>query len=134
MKKNYYQGRIGPQEKDEKSIRILNRVATWTEDGIEYEGDQRHVEICLKELKLYEDSKEVTTPGDKSHRNNQNNRVLGKDESRKFRGVTARLNYLGQDRSDVQNAVKELSKAMANPTEEDLIKAKRVARYLKAKP
>jgi hypothetical protein len=124
-------GRIGPQEKDGKSIRILNRVVTWQEDGIEYEGDQRHVEICLKELGLCEDSKEVTTPGDKNHRMNQSNRVLGKDESRKFRGVTARSNDLGQDRSDIQNAVKELSKAMANPTEEDLIKAKRVARYLK---
>jgi hypothetical protein len=59
---------------------------------------------------------------------------LGKDESKKFRGVTARLNYLGQDRLDIQNAVKELSKAMANPEEEDMIKAKRVARYLKGRP
>ena len=31
-------------------------------------------------------------------------------------------------------AYPELSKAMANPVDEDMIKAKRVARYLKGKP
>ena len=129
-----HRGRIGPKAKDAKSIRILNRVVTWTEEGIEYEGDQRHVEICMKELKLCEDSKEVTTPGEKSQKKNQSREVLGRDESKKFRGITARLNYLGQDRSDIQNAAKELSKAMANPTDEDLIKAKRVVRYLKGRP
>ena len=31
-------GRLGPEEGDEKSIRILNRIVTWTEEGIMYEG------------------------------------------------------------------------------------------------
>ena len=29
-----FRGRIGPEQKDEKSIRILNRIVTWTEEGI----------------------------------------------------------------------------------------------------
>ena len=28
-----FRGRIGPGEEDEESIRILNRVVTWTNDG-----------------------------------------------------------------------------------------------------
>ena len=107
---------------------------TWTEEGIEYEGDQRHVEICLKELGLGEDSKEVTTPGEKSQRKNQSKEVLGRDESKKFRGIAARLNYLGQDRSDIQNAVKELSKCMAKPSIGAMDRLKKVIRYLKGAP
>ena len=36
-----FRGRIGPDIGDEKSIRILNRVVTWTTKGINYEADQR---------------------------------------------------------------------------------------------
>ncbi len=46
-------------------MRILNRIVCWKEDGIEYEGDQRHVEICLRELGLGEESKELTIPCEK---------------------------------------------------------------------
>ena len=33
-----FRGRLGPEQKDDKSIRILNRVVSWTRD----EADQRH--------------------------------------------------------------------------------------------
>ena len=45
-------GRIGPGKEDKKEMRILNRIVSWTEEGIEYEGDQRHVEICMRDLGL----------------------------------------------------------------------------------
>ena len=32
-----HRGRIGPGSKDQKEMRILNRIVTWTEEGIEYE-------------------------------------------------------------------------------------------------
>ena len=57
-----HRGRIGPGDKDEKEMRILNRIVTWTDGGIQYEGDQRHVEIAMKELGLDEDSREVGVP------------------------------------------------------------------------
>ena len=41
-------GRIGPEEKGDKSIRILNRVVEWNESGITYEADQRHAEIIMR--------------------------------------------------------------------------------------
>ena len=58
-------GRIWPKAKDEKQIRILNLKFTWKDTGIEYEADQRHAEIVMKELGLQEDSREVFAPGDK---------------------------------------------------------------------
>ena len=42
-----FRGRIGPSESDDKSIRILNRVTTWSDNGISYEADQRHAEIIV---------------------------------------------------------------------------------------
>ena len=58
-----YRGRIGPGDKEGKEMRILNRIVTWTDEGIRYEGDQRHVEIGLEELGLMEGSRSVSTPG-----------------------------------------------------------------------
>ena len=42
-----FRGRIGPSSKDEKSIRLLNRVFEWTEEGIIIEADQRHAELIV---------------------------------------------------------------------------------------
>ena len=48
---------MGPGKDDLKEIRILNRKVTWTEEGVEHEGDQRHVEIACKEYGLKPGSK-----------------------------------------------------------------------------
>lgn len=39
-----------------------------------------------------------------------------------------------QDRSDTQYAVKELSRAMSNPTSQDMSRLRRLGRFLKGKP
>ncbi len=54
--------RMGEREGDMKSIRILNRIVTWTPDGIEYESDQRHAEIIVKQMGLKPGSKSVAAP------------------------------------------------------------------------
>ena len=51
-------------------------------------------------------------------------------EATMFRAAVARGNYLAQDRSDIQYAVKELSRGMSNPTQNDDKQLKRLARYL----
>ena len=45
-----------------------------------------------------------------------------------------RLNYLAQDRPDIQFACKELAKGMSSPTEGDWQKLKRLGRYLIGNP
>ena len=61
-----FRGRIGPSEKDDKSIRLLNRVFEWTPEGIVVEADQRHAELIVQDLGLNERTKSVSTPGLKS--------------------------------------------------------------------
>ena len=53
---------LGPEHSDDKSVRILHRIVSWNEQGIQYEPDQRHVEIVIKTLGL-EKGKSVVTPG-----------------------------------------------------------------------
>ena len=48
--------------------------------------------------------------------------------------MAARANYLAADRMDIQFAVKEICKAMPNPTLGDKRKLKRLARYLRGRP
>ena len=45
------------------AVRILNRVVTVTENGLEYEADQRHAEILMRDMGIDESSKGVVTPG-----------------------------------------------------------------------
>ena len=55
-------GILGPDKTDDKEISILNRVVRWTEDGILYEADPRHVEKLLRDLGM-ENCKPLSTPG-----------------------------------------------------------------------
>ena len=131
-----FRGRNGPDSGDDKSIRVLSRVVTWTIKGIKYEADQRHVEIILKQLSLEEASKPVSTPGIKQDgpEDPADAEELGKQEATAYRGITARANYVCQDRSDIQFAVKELSRGMASPTVGDRKQLKRFGRYLISRP
>ena len=51
----------------------------------------------------------------------------------KYRALTARGNYLGQDRSDIRFAVKELSRRMAKPRRRDWRRLIRLGKYLVGK-
>ena len=51
-----------------------------------------------------------------------------------FRSLTMRGSYLGQDRYDLQHAIKELATEMKTPTNDGMVSLKRPARYLKGKP
>jgi len=129
-----YKGRMGPREEDIKSVRILNRVITWNKHGIEYESDQRHAEIIAKQMGLIRGTKGAPTPGIRRKAEEVDETELEAGESTIFRGIVARANYLGQDRSDIKFAVKELSRRMAKPRKGDVEAAKRLARYLVGRP
>ena len=112
------------------AVRILNRIVTVTEHGLEYEADQRHAEILLRDMGIDECCKGVVTPGVSTTEGGPTGEVLVGGES-SFRAVAARGNYLGQDRMDMQFAAKEISRFMSKPEEQDWRSAKRLARYLK---
>ena len=58
-------GKLGPDKTDDKAITILNRCVTWTDQGIQYEADPRHVEILINEMESH-GVKPSLVPGSKS--------------------------------------------------------------------
>jgi len=127
-----FRGRLGPGAGDDKSIRILNRVVTWTADGIQYEADQRHAEILINEMGFETSTKSVVAPGVKmsSDELSKCEATIPEHMITKYRACAARAMYLAQDRSDIGFAVKEVSRGMAAPTEGDLSNLKKLCRYL----
>ena len=113
-----HRGRLGPSPDDFNAVRTLNRIVEWTLEGIAYEGDQRHVEICLRKAGIEESSRTVSTPTDKSDKLQKEPEYLASSTTTKYRGHVARMNHLGQDRSDIQHSVEELGKDMANSSKE----------------
>ena len=55
-------GRLGEGPKDDKEIRILNRIVRMLPNGIAYEADPRHAEMLMRSLGI-EEAKPVLTPG-----------------------------------------------------------------------
>ena len=131
-----HRGRLGPSRNDTKQIRILNRIVEWTDAGILYEGDQRHVEICIRQMGLEESAREVVTPVDRSvedprnadslRMNQQQSQALSASAATMYRGMTARLNYLGQEGSEIQLAVKELGKGYEQSQTRQLVEAEEI--------
>ena len=119
-------------------------MITWTADGIKYRADQRHVEVGLREVGLDESSKPISTPMDLSSRNPRcragmqksiaNYDGLNPSAMTRYRGIVALMNFLGQDRPEIQFAVKELGKEMSSPPEASWTCMKRLLRYLKGAP
>ena len=103
--------------------KILNRVIRAVPSGWEYECDQRHAEIILEELQL-QGCKPVVTPGVEDTLKRDpveealGSQLLGPAAATQYRGLTARANYMSQDRADIQFAVKELCRCMSAPTKE----------------
>ena len=104
----------------------------WTEEGIEYEADGEHRRKLMTAEGLEDDSNIVVGPAVRmdDEREKMDLRVLEKEEHKQLRSMGARMNYLGQDRSDIQYAVKEICQGMSAPSEGGRAKVKRVVRYL----
>ena len=86
----------------DRETRILNRIIKVTESGWEYEPDQRHAEMIVKELGL-ETAKSVNTPGEdeKAWEAEANEEELGVAQATRYRRIAARLNHLAMNRVDL---------------------------------
>ena len=122
---------IGSGEGELREATVLNRTIRVTENGWEYEADQRHADIIVKELNL-RDAKGVKTPGEdeKPWMAEEDAGPLTGRDATSYRALSARANYLALDRTDIQYAVKEICRGMSAPTKGDLRKLRRLGRYL----
>ena len=121
----------------QQQMTFLGRVLTREKAGFRYEADPRHDELVVQGLGL-EDGKPANTPGvpqsELRDEDDTSNPPMAGSEATAYRALTARLNFLSQDRPDIQYAVKEVSRYMGAPRKKDMEPLKRVGRYLLAKP
>ena len=110
----------------------LVALRKWMESwcDIKFRGSRNPRLKLLRDFGLNEDSKGLSCLVVQDKGKEEEGRVLCKHEASKFRGGVALVNFLGQDRPDVQFATKQASHKMATPTETDLPRLKRIARYL----
>ena len=122
---------IGPRDSDDKELKILNRIIRWTPAGIEYEPDQRHADMIVRDPGLTE-ANAVNTAGEYESRalEEEGEELYGESESTRYRALAARANYLAADRPDIMYATKEICRSMAKPTQAAWGKVKRLGRYL----
>ena len=101
--------------------------------GFEYEPDIRHAELIMKELDVCH-SNSVKTLWREGLCSSALDEESSDDGHRRYRSVSARLNFLALGRIDLQFAAKECARKMARPTTMDWQRLKRVGRYLRGCP
>ena len=124
---------IGPGASYAKEGRALNRILRYTASGWEYEPDQRHAELIVKELGL-DTANGLSTPGDKLRDGEIDETELDPQKATRYRQIGARANYLALDRPDIMFAVKEVCRSMSKPTVSSWNKLKKLGRYLRGRP
>eukprot|EP00439_Symbiodinium_sp_Y106_P005152 s6843_g1.t1 len=90
------------------------RLVTWTHEGIEMEADPRHVDLVLEQLGL-EKGVSVTTPLVKVKDEDMDKTPLGTAEAALYRSIAMRIGYLPMDRPDLLRTVRELAKGLKEP-------------------
>ena len=126
-------GILGPDVRDTKAIDILGRVVEWRPGELWWEADPRHVERILETTGMVSGNASVV-PGVKIQEEDGDIAGLVGNELTMYRSVTARANFIAQDRPDIRYAVKDLCRDMAKPTRASMRKLKKLARYLKGHP
>ena len=98
------------------SVSFLGRRIRWTMEGIEVVADTKHVDILLKEWKM-----EGCNPCDTPTGNDggEGEILMSANEATLFRRAAARVNYLVQDRPDLNVASRLLAMKMAHPRKGD---------------
>ena len=140
-------GLLGPDAGDDKSITILNRTVTWTEEGIEIKADPKHAQRICDYFELDDNSKSLCFPGSKEEEKeaadvreqedsdqDEDAELLDPALATDFRGLAATANYLGADRADTQHASKELCRLMSSPTKRAMRKVKGLRSALPWRP
>jgi hypothetical protein len=133
-------GILGGKVGDDEDIVILNRRLKWAigENKIEYEADPKHVKEVLRIMNLESGSKGRDTPCEREEVEKgeieDESTLLVPSEATKYRGVSALLNYLGQDRPDIQYGAKEICRSMSAPRESGWKRVKIMARPLAENP
>jgi hypothetical protein len=128
---------------DTRTLCLLNRTITLGEDEqgcyIDWEADRRHADTLLKENGLAKGShKGLATPRERHTREQlllgSKSALLVDTDVTAYRSSAMRLQYLRQDRADLQELAKFMAQWMKEPTVFDMALVKRACRYLVGRP
>ena len=107
---------------------------TYGKGEIRYEADDKHRKIVLDYFGFNDKTRALSNNGDKEGKEEEwEKEELGREEAKEFRASAARLNFLGQDRTDIQQACKTICTYMSKPHKGYCGLLKRAARYLKGR-
>ena len=110
---------LGPGEGMQRQVRILNRFLTWTENAREYEADQRLADIIIIKQVGSTASKRVGTPAVNDNaqqlKAGSSEAAPPREDTAAYWVLSARLNYLAQDRADLQFSARSAAKRIRNP-------------------
>ena len=123
-----YEIKINEFNEEKKEVTFLGRRISWAKEGVSIEADPKHVVTLLKEWGL-EDCNPCDTPVSADERGNEEDMLPG--QATLFRRAAARINYLGQDRPDLNVVSRLLAMRMAKPKRGDEEMIKRALRYFK---
>ena len=119
--------RLGPGYDNEATV--LNRCVTYSDSGLTWEADPRHAELAVAEIGP-QSARPQTSSGGAKPSAPLDHEELFPDGQQAYHSVSARLAYLASDRPDIAFACKECSRAVGKATRADLIRLKRIGRYL----
>lgn len=114
-----------------KEAKILNRVIRVTDQGWEYEADQRHADLIIQETGASSRGT-LSHPGGEKRTLEEEaaSKELAGAEATRFRAVAARATYLSADRPDIQYSAKGVP-ADGETSGRRLAEADGFGRYLK---
>jgi len=121
--------KTSPYLEGELEQEYLGRVIRRIPGGFGVRINPRLIEDVLTAMKLT-GCKPTPTPGTKVEARKPDEEKLPEQQISEMRGHTGRLMFVGQERCDISFATKEVARGSAAPAANDLVRAKRVARYL----
>lgn len=99
---------LGHGERGDRAIVILGRQTRWFKYQVEVKEDERLSKTIRSDTGIKGESTELSAPAKRAEGHEGDEGVeLERKEAYEYKGSTARANYMGLDKPDVQFAVKE---------------------------
>ena len=129
-------GHMGFGTSDKKELKILSRTIKIDvlNDETSLEADAKLVEEAVKSMHLHKSAKGVDSPRVRKNEEQtaqiENSEKLTSEESTLPRSLVMKLAYVAQDRIDMAEAVKCLTRHVKEPRSAHMQEPKRLVRYL----
>ena len=92
-------------------------MVRWTDDGIEYEADDKYARTIVADLNLQDDSKGSDVPSPRDYEAVDGDIELDEYQAKQYRRIASTVNFLALDRPDLQFTAGVLGRTVGKPTE-----------------